>query len=61
MAILKIHPPQIEKSIPALACPTCHGPLLHTTDHLLCLTCSLRYPIIDTIPVLIPNRAIPSK
>lgn len=61
MAILKIHPPQIEKSLAALACPTCHGPLTLAFDHLLCATCSLRYPIIDTIPVLIPSRAIPSK
>ena len=61
MAILKIHPPQIEKSIPTLACPTCHCPLQLTAEYLLCTTCSLLYPIIDTIPVLIPDRAIPAK
>ena len=58
MAIQQIYPPQIEKSLPALACPTCHGPLRLEADHILCITCSLRYPIIDSIPVLIPSRAI---
>lgn len=61
MAIQKIYPPQIEEFLPALACPKCHGPLLHVTEQLLCMTCSLHYPIIDSIPVLIAERAIPSK
>lgn len=56
MAIIKIYPPQIEKSLSALACPSCHGPLRAEDAHIHCQSCGLAYPIIDGIPVLIVER-----
>jgi hypothetical protein len=56
MAIQQIHPPQIEKSLPALACPVCHGKLLLQDKKILCTSCTRAYPIIDGIPVLIAER-----
>ena len=40
-----------------LACPVCRGPLVLAADHILCSACSRRYPIVDGIPVLLPERA----
>jgi uncharacterized protein len=43
-----------------LACPVCFGALrLDAPDpQILCIGCKRRYPLIDGIPVLIPERAI---
>jgi uncharacterized protein YbaR (Trm112 family) len=40
-----------------LACPTCRGALdlEPVKKHLRCISCQHRYPIIDGIPVLLPN------
>jgi uncharacterized protein YbaR (Trm112 family) len=40
-----------------LACPVCLGALVHQPPRLVCAACSRAYPILDGIPVLIPNRA----
>ena len=42
-----------------LACPLCHGSLHVDEPHsaLVCQACSLRYPIKDDIPVLLPEQA----
>ncbi len=40
-----------------LACPACHGTLRAEADTILCTACGRRYPIVNGIPVLIPDRA----
>jgi hypothetical protein len=40
-----------------LACPACLGNLRLEANRLLCQACSRAYPIVDGIPVLIPDRA----
>ena len=40
-----------------LACPACHGDLRVQSEKLVCGGCGRRYPIVDGIPVLIPERA----
>jgi uncharacterized protein YbaR (Trm112 family) len=41
-----------------LACPVCRGPLfLEPEGSVGCNGCGRHYPIIDGIPVLIPERA----
>ena len=41
-----------------LACPACHGTLRLGEGTVVCGSCSRTYPIINGIPVLIPDRAI---
>jgi uncharacterized protein YbaR (Trm112 family) len=43
-----------------LACPVCLGALRLATPGLsiVCLGCQTIYPLIDGIPVLIPERAV---
>ena len=43
-----------------LACPVCLGELRLEKYRLLCGGCGRAYPIIDGIPVLIADRAMPS-
>jgi len=40
-----------------LACPACHQPLRFEETHIVCTGCERAYPIVDGIPVLIPERA----
>jgi len=40
-----------------LACPGCHGDLRLETECLVCGGCGRRFPVVDGIPVLIPERA----
>jgi uncharacterized protein YbaR (Trm112 family) len=42
-----------------IACPQCHGPLSAGPEHLDCPTCSLRFPIVDGIAVLLLDEARP--
>ncbi len=44
-----------------LACPRCKSSLtLHSgTEGLLCTACQVVYPIVDSIPVLLMEEAIP--
>ena len=52
------HTPQIdEKVLEQLACPACRGDLRLDTACIVCVACGRAYPIVDGIPVLIPNRA----
>jgi uncharacterized protein YbaR (Trm112 family) len=39
-----------------LACPACHGELRLESDRVVCETCARSYPIVDGIPVLIPQQ-----
>jgi uncharacterized protein YbaR (Trm112 family) len=43
-----------------LACPACLGTLrlVSSIDQIVCVECRRAYPLIDGIPVLIPERAV---
>lgn len=41
-----------------VACPRCKGPLEERSDRLVCRSCSLGFPIIDGIPVLLIDDAL---
>ncbi|HEX3891661.1 MAG TPA: Trm112 family protein [Terracidiphilus sp.] len=42
-----------------LACPVCHQALHFDREWVRCTGCGRSYPIVDDIPVLIPERALP--
>ena len=53
-------PLEFDASILAqIACPACHGDLRTEDSHLVCSACARRYPIVDGIPALIVERAVP--
>jgi uncharacterized protein len=45
-----------------LACPACHGALhlILPVPRIECVSCKRLYPLIDGIPVLIPERSMPT-
>ena len=44
----------------SLACPACHGGVALVEGSLVCQTCARVYPIVDGIPILITERAVPA-
>jgi uncharacterized protein YbaR (Trm112 family) len=40
-----------------LACPVCFAALQFSESNVLCMGCGRSYPVVDGIPVLIPQRA----
>ena len=40
-----------------LACPVCYAPLRFSETIVTCAGCLRTYPIVDGIPILIPQRA----
>jgi uncharacterized protein YbaR (Trm112 family) len=46
-----------QQTLDLLVCPVCHGRLALAADHIACLICTRRYPIVDGLPVLIASRA----
>lgn len=40
-----------------LACPVCFGALQFSESAVVCVGCGRQYPVVDGIPVLIPQRA----
>ena len=46
-----------------LACPKCKGPVRADEDgrSILCESCSLRYPVVDDIPVMLVDEAVSLK
>lgn len=44
-----------------LACPKCKGPLrlAPSGDGLVCDRCRLRYPVVDGIPQMLLDEAVP--
>jgi uncharacterized protein len=40
-----------------LACPACFGNLRYEDPHVTCTLCGRMYPVMDSIPVLIVDRA----
>ena len=48
----------IEKSLlEILACPLCKTEVRLEDNHLVCVQCGRKYPIIDEIPHMIPQEA----
>ena len=45
------------KILAVLACPECRAPLDEINSELLCTKCSLAFPILDGIPVLLIDQA----
>ena len=41
-----------------IVCPVCHAALRFGAATVVCSDCARTYPIVDGIPVLIPQRAI---
>jgi uncharacterized protein len=49
-----------EELLEILACPKCHTKVEpKAPDHLRCTTCMVLYPIVDGIPVMLIDEAIP--
>ena len=46
------------ETLQILACPICKGELAQTSEHLSldCKVCNKSYPVIDGIPVLLPEH-----
>lgn len=40
-----------------LVCPVCYGQLRFDNASVVCVGCGRTYPVVDDIPVLIPQRA----
>ncbi len=53
------NPPSVLQSVDLqwLVCPVCHQPLALEAACVRCTACSRRYPIVDGIPILLPDRA----
>ncbi|HVP07544.1 MAG TPA: Trm112 family protein [Candidatus Acidoferrum sp.] len=53
--------PLSEQLLAKLACPACTGPLEYKAENawLDCMSCKLRYRIVDDIPVLLIEEANP--
>lgn len=47
--------------IALLVCPRCKGPLEYreAEARLICLRCSLAYPVRDDIPIMLVDEALP--
>lgn len=51
--------PVTEELLKIVVCPACKGNLEAEGEALLCLSCRLRYPVRDGIPLLIADSATP--
>ena len=40
-----------------LECPVCRGEFVEEVACLVCLKCELAFPVIDGVPILLPERA----
>ncbi|HEY7727889.1 MAG TPA: Trm112 family protein [Candidatus Eisenbacteria bacterium] len=51
--------PISDELLSILVCPQCKGDLRYERDaeRLVCDACRLRYPIVDDIPVMLPEEA----
>jgi uncharacterized protein YbaR (Trm112 family) len=44
-----------------LVCPVCHGGLTLGSGSVDCSGCGRRFPVVDGLPVLLADRALPSR
>ena len=40
-----------------LACPACRGDVKEEQDKIICLSCGLKYPVKDGIPIMLVEEA----
>jgi uncharacterized protein YbaR (Trm112 family) len=50
-------PENLKQWMDELACPVCFGALCFSDAVVVCAGCARSYPVVDGIPVLIPQRA----
>ena len=51
-------PSPLDELLPILRCPECRGTLSDSVDGLRCGGCERSYPIVDGIPILLPQGAV---
>lgn len=51
--------PLSDELLALLVCPQCRGDLRYDrdADKLTCEACALRYPVVDGVPVMLPEEA----
>ncbi len=51
--------PLSQELLTILVCPQCRGDLRYdpTSETLTCEPCGLRYPVVDGVPVMLPEEA----
>ncbi len=51
--------PLSDELLSILVCPQCRGDLAYdrAAETLTCAACGLRYPIVDDVPVMLPEEA----
>ncbi len=51
--------PLSQELLALLVCPKCRGDLRYDRDaeRLICEACALRYPVVDGVPVMLPEEA----
>jgi uncharacterized protein len=54
----KTNPDNLKQWDEDLACPVCFAKLQFEEATVVCTGCARTYPVVDGIPVLIPQRAI---
>jgi hypothetical protein len=47
-----------EENLRRIVCPVCHQSLQLEAAVIRCQGCGRRYPVVDGIPVLLPDRAL---
>lgn len=55
--VVRTEPVRIEQLVPLLRCPSCKGELRLSAEGLACEGCRRVHPIVDGIPVLLPEDA----
>jgi uncharacterized protein YbaR (Trm112 family) len=55
------YPNPLAEALALLACPVCHGCLVTgaAPSTIACGACGRVYPVVDDIPVLLADRALP--
>ena len=51
--------PLSDELLALLVCPKCRGDLRYdrAAETLICEACALRYPVVDGVPVMLPEEA----
>ncbi|HMH16071.1 MAG TPA: Trm112 family protein [Edaphobacter sp.] len=47
-----------EEDLRWLVCPACHQSLHLEASTVVCSGCTRRYPVVDGIPILLPDKAL---
>ena len=55
--VVRTNAPQVNEIVPLLRCPSCAGDLRRSAEGLACEGCRRMHPIVDGIPILLPEGA----